>query len=492
MIDFGKWKKSHFKPTNLLLDPLNPRIPGAGEGLSQRDIIKDLVENDNVIELANSIVGIGYFLGEALIIVREKQKRYVLEGNRRLAAVKLLLSPEAAPDQYWQRRFRVLASNFDPNKVQKLEVRIAPSREAAAPLIMTKHTLNLFERWSPLMQAKSYRNLVDGGFTVEEIASLYNIQPSEITDSLQRYSMYSIACSLNLPEEIAKKVHSPRNFTITTLERLYKNPKANDFLGISFDELKNLIGHVDVKEFIKGYSRIISDIATGKVHSRVLNTSAEIEKYLASIDNYKPDLGKKGKFTTDTFLESSKEGDVNETIISTGRKKPIRKYIRRAMIPKYFNCSVNNRRIIDVFDELKKLWVTQYPNSVGIMFRSLLEMSLGYYLHRTNHLKKIIEIESERRKKNNQSLPRNWQPSLSRMLKYIINEDVDIITDGNLLKVIQKFVSHKHDIISIDTLHLFAHNQHFSPNEQMLRDIWSQLEGLLEIILVEPEKKPKN
>ena len=154
MIDYSKWKESQLTVTNLLLDPHNPRIPDSGESLSQRDLLADLVQNDKVHELAKSIVENGYYPVEALIIVREHKKKYVVEGNRRLAALKLLLSPETAPEQSWERRFRALANRIDPNAVRKVKVIRAPSREAAAPVIMSRHTRSQVERWSPVMQAK--------------------------------------------------------------------------------------------------------------------------------------------------------------------------------------------------------------------------------------------------------------------------------------------------------------------------------------------------
>lgn len=485
MIDYSKWKESQLTVTNLLLDPHNPRIPDSGENLSQRDLLADLVANDKVYELAKSIVENGYYPVESLIFVEEQKKKYVVEGNRRLAALKLLISPEIAPDPVWERRFRALSNRIDPSAVRKVKVIKAPTREAAAPVIMSKHTRSQVESWSPLMQAKFYRNLVDRGLTVDDIAEQFSLASSEITDALQRYTMYSIACSLDLPEEVAKKVQNPREFPVTNLDRLYKNPKVNRFLGISFDENKGLTGSVDVDEFKKGYTKIVTDIATGTVHSRTLNTTAEMDEYLASFGKQKPNLRKKGKFTADTLLAASTKRKTPEKA-SAAKKKPKSKPIPRALIPGSFSCDVNNQRINDVFNELKKLPVAQYPNAVALMFRSLLEMSLGYYLDRTGNLTKLTDKIRAARVKKGGSLPKDWHPTLTQMLQYVVDKDADIISNGNLLKALHKLVSQEKALLSIDTLNLFAHNQHFYPNEDDLREFWPQLQGLFEIILVEP------
>ena len=419
-----------------------------------------------------------------MIIVEEDKRKYVLEGNRRLAALKLLLSPEIAPVD-WEPRFRSLSNRINQDSIKKVKVTRTPSREAAAPIIMSKHTQRQIENWSPLMQAKFYRNLVKRGLTIKEIAEEYKLQISEITDALQRYMMYSVACALDLSEDVARKVQNPREFPITTLDRLYKNVRVNKFLGISFDENKRLIGFINVDEFKKGYAKIVTDIAMGEVHSRTLNKTTEMDKYLASFGAQKPNLKKKGSFTADTILKVATPKTIALPI--AGKKKPKSKPIPRALIPGSFTCDVNNQRINDVFNELKKLPVAQYPNAVGLMFRSLIEMSLGYYLDRTGHLAKIKEKERGKYEKKGTFLPSNWHPTLSEMFKYVVAKDTNIISNGNLLRALRKLIEQKNAIISIDSLNLFVHNQHFYLNEDTLRGFLPQLQGLFEIILVEPD-----
>lgn len=487
MIDYSKWKESQLTVTGLLLDPNNPRIPETDEALSQRGLLADLVENDKVYDLAKGIVENGYYPVESLIYVEDNGKKYVLEGNRRLAALKLLISPDMSPNKSWERRFRALANRIDPNAIRKVKVIKAPSREAAAPAIMSKHTRNQVEGWSPLMQAKFYRNLVDSGLTVDEISEQYNLQVSEINKALQRYTMYSIACALDLPEDVAKTVQNPRKFPITNLDRLYENPKVNEFLGIKFNDNKELTGAVDVDEFKKAYAKIVTDIATGNIHSRNMNTTAEMTKYLSSFDEQKPDIKKKGKFTAETILTGSPKRKT-PTKSTSAKSKPKTKPIPRSIIPTTFTCDVNNQRVNDVFNELKKLHVAQYPNAVALMFRSLLEMSLGYYLDRTGNLGSLVTKERNKREKGNQKLPKDWHPTLKQMLGYIVEDQSNVIKNPNLLKALRKILSQKKELLSIDTLDLLVHNQHFHPNDEDLRSFWRDLQGLFEIILVESDE----
>src|SRR5438874_1795818 len=76
----------------LYLDPENPRLAGLDLALDdQETIIRTLWRDRAVNELVDSIASSGYWEHEELFAERRKDKLVVIEGNRRLAAVKLLL-----------------------------------------------------------------------------------------------------------------------------------------------------------------------------------------------------------------------------------------------------------------------------------------------------------------------------------------------------------------------------------------------------------------
>jgi hypothetical protein len=81
---------------DLFLDPANPRLIDSHFAVTQQDeILKRLWKEFNVSEIVDSIVASNeYWKHEPLIACRENDRLVVVEGNRRLAAVQLLLSPE--------------------------------------------------------------------------------------------------------------------------------------------------------------------------------------------------------------------------------------------------------------------------------------------------------------------------------------------------------------------------------------------------------------
>ena len=99
MIDYSAWRPTKAKVTTLKLDPENPRIPPTGKLLSQGELLAELIEHDNVYDLAKRITTKGYHVDERLIVVQQDGQTIVLEGNRRLAALKSLLSPDAVPEE---------------------------------------------------------------------------------------------------------------------------------------------------------------------------------------------------------------------------------------------------------------------------------------------------------------------------------------------------------------------------------------------------------
>ena len=86
------------KVTDLAFDLKNPRLSEHDLGVTPEDtdIIRFLWEAMDVRELVMSIAASGYFPHEPIIVVYENEKNVVIEGNRRLAAVKLLLDLELA------------------------------------------------------------------------------------------------------------------------------------------------------------------------------------------------------------------------------------------------------------------------------------------------------------------------------------------------------------------------------------------------------------
>jgi hypothetical protein len=88
----------------LHFDFANPRLAeyGIDEGFTEIDILEILWSAMDVMELVQSISASGFFPHETLIVTTENGKDIVIEGNRRLAAVKVLRNPKLAAEKGWE------------------------------------------------------------------------------------------------------------------------------------------------------------------------------------------------------------------------------------------------------------------------------------------------------------------------------------------------------------------------------------------------------
>src|SRR4051794_8527853 len=84
------------KLKDLHLDPDNPRLP---QNLPRhdKDILNHIASTTSIEDLVNAIATNDFFSGEPLVVVplRQDPKTYtVVEGNRRLTALRLLQNPK--------------------------------------------------------------------------------------------------------------------------------------------------------------------------------------------------------------------------------------------------------------------------------------------------------------------------------------------------------------------------------------------------------------
>lgn len=91
------------KTSDLHFDRANPRLAeyGITAKTKEDEILTILWQVMDVRELVQSIAASGFFAHEPLMIVRENNQDVVIEGNRRLAAVKVLLHHDLVAENNW-------------------------------------------------------------------------------------------------------------------------------------------------------------------------------------------------------------------------------------------------------------------------------------------------------------------------------------------------------------------------------------------------------
>ncbi len=87
------WSTKPHHVASLHLDAKNPRLGRETTARAPREIIQYLFEHDKAMEVAQSIATRGYFPNEPLLAIKMNGQLVIVEGNRRLAALKALREP---------------------------------------------------------------------------------------------------------------------------------------------------------------------------------------------------------------------------------------------------------------------------------------------------------------------------------------------------------------------------------------------------------------
>lgn len=162
----------------LRLDRMNPRLIGEAEHASDEAIVARLYRSAELGELLQSMSTNGYLDIEPLIVIEapENSNLIVLEGNRRLAALRLLREADLIARMWSSERLRVKVPPVDGSlraTFTRVSVYPVARRERARSFIGFKH-INGPARWDAYAKGKFaadwYRSSRQDGVNLEQIA----------------------------------------------------------------------------------------------------------------------------------------------------------------------------------------------------------------------------------------------------------------------------------------------------------------------------------
>lgn len=218
----------------MALDRQNPRF-GLSEVADEPEALERLLETADLKELWNSISERGFEKYEPLVATKENGALVVLEGNRRLAAVKLLLNPDLLPKDAARKKIPELS----PEKLETcktLPVVVVKNRADAAGYIGFKH-VNGPARWSSLAKARfgvRFYESLDGEQTPQDRMQSLTKQLGDsrglIIRLLVAYKVIQQSVAIGHFDKLEVEEGS---IEFSHLYTLINNPDSREFIGLS-------------------------------------------------------------------------------------------------------------------------------------------------------------------------------------------------------------------------------------------------------------------
>ena len=417
---------------DLLLDEENPRLATPNQG--QRETIRAMAtfQGSRLQVLATDIVRHELDPSDLFIVMEVENKRYVvLDGNRRVTALKVLENPEivnGAVTAGVLRTLKRLSSEYHSNTIDAVLCTVVNGRTEADHWIELKHTGYQDGagplRWGPDEGAR-FRARTGGTLDVE----------TQALNFLQRRG--------DITPEFRQKVPT------STYRRLLGTPAVREKLGLDWKD-KELIVMGEESAVAKALFYVANDLAERRITVRSLDRQADRIRYAASLP---PDI-----VVTLSATRTGKQADTKtkqRSSTSTARQSD-----RDRLIPGTAALNVTDNRLRNIETELKRLSLQQYPNAISVLFRVFLELSADTYIEEVGLSN--VTVES----------------SLGRKLQVVTD---DLLTKRKLsdqqAKVVRR-ASQRDSYLgpSITGMHQYLHNKHMHPAPSDLRADWDSLQ----------------
>ncbi|HTX35994.1 MAG TPA: hypothetical protein VME43_13275 [Bryobacteraceae bacterium] len=427
----------------LLFDLENPRISKAG---SQRDALQKIIEDQDLklVVLAESIVEDGLNPMDRWLVLKSPtgRTRYtVLEGNRRLAALRLLRNPAAMTDlevrSAVKKQFEQLAARFDLSAVEPLDCFEVSERTAATTWLNQRHTGENrgsgIVNWGGVATAR-FRGR-DPALQAFDFVLNYGSLTDEEKEKLQDY------------------------FPLSTLDRLLSTPDVRAQIGVDVSRGK-LTTALPATEVIKPLRKIALELSEQVINVSALKSKEQQVEYVSKLGTDLPDLTKKA--AASRAIDEMGEQDFRTTpaakpVTITRPKAPP---VRRTLIPRECYLTVSNPKIAEIVRELRRLLLSDYPHSISVLFRVFLEQSVDHYLDKSGIPLKVATPGGPKDK------------TLRVKVGEAVKEMAKNGTPAKDLIGVSKGIVDQNSPLHIDTLHAYIHNRFYSPSDRDLKVAW--------------------
>ncbi len=433
----------------LLLDLENPRL---GSTSSQSEALATVVRlsPEHFRNLMASIRDEGLDPGDSFYVVRSEdpQDFVVLEGNRRLSALKVLSNPDVLagtdlPESTKKPLVRE-ATGFERSEVEPIRCVRFDDREAANDWIRRRHTgvaggegrIN----WKPLEIQR-----FSGDYTT-----------IDVIEFVGRNAGYS--------EEEWKQAQSALGGgKSTNLTRLLESAPGQSHLGITVQVepfRKTPLLEADPKWALRVLKRIVDDILKNQVNSRQLNTATDIKKYF---QNLPPEL-QPGPELVAVAPKAFRDISLSGARATSPRKQPPNTRptprTRKTLAPKRHPFDTTKSTKLEMLlKEAGTLDASKFPLSCAFVLRAVVELAVNDYM----------AANSIPRRKEGSRRELELKKKADDVLKHIVSSGAFLATD---MRAFRRNLLEERSPCSIQALNGFVHGPYDLPSADALRAGW--------------------
>lgn len=437
---------------DLLVDTRNARL--RDEQVSQQAAILALAKHQKhrLLNLAADIVehGLDPTTLPAVVPTDDQRKRYtVVEGNRRIVALKALETPSlVAPafDARGQRRLNALADRFAKKPIDQVSCVLFESEKDLLHWVELRHT-----------GQREGVGLVEWGSDEKDRFRARHGQRSpegQVLDFVERAGLLS------------ERAQSSPTRIVTNLRRLLSTPYFRERVGVDIID-GQVVSHYPYRELAKSLSKVVEDLKTRTINVGDIYDKDARVRYANSLGaEYLPDPAT--RLDAPVALGGDALGTQPRRPSGTKprRRRPRPPVERTALIPKSSHLEIHPPRINQIYNELLTLSVDQFLNACSVLLRVFVELSVDHYLE-------AREVMSEPERRN--------KPLAARMKAAAADLRSRGEISSQLEEAVELIANNKGVLAaSVPTFNMYVHNPYVFPKPQELRLAWQQLQPFIE------------
>lgn len=462
----------------------NPRLDPSLKYIYLRDFIEEMISSSgdrkDFLELAHSITDKGFIPADPIVIWKNEgnDKYYVAEGNRRIAALKLLLDPSKSPKSI-KRTMIFLSKKIDHEQIKKIPVAVAPSFDEAIWYINQRHTpqsnQKKWERESHLRWISGLYERFDRDINL--IREYTDISENELNQSICILKMKDRIDDIRdlLSQEEYEEAKS-KSFPISTLERILNKSFVQEKMGFRFVD-SNVEYKAQNESFLNAFATLIKRMLLPighekRIDSRKHNTNEDIQSILDELPEIqmKNDFGDSDKPVKMPSVSPSKGPIVATPVPIT--KIPLKNNPNRYnIVVKEYQLETDDYRLLALFNELKRLSLNICPNIASAAIRVFLDIAIRNFMISEGYDSSICRANSTSFEKI----------GLKERLKYIkeTSNKLNKETKGIITQLLNDDFQ-----FSLHVLNCYVHSSKtYNINKEYMNNFWDFLFPLFDAIL---------